>query len=648
MATDRRQQIHDILKQHWGYDSFRPLQEDIILSVLEGRDTLALLPTGGGKSICFQVPSLALQGLCLVISPLIALMKDQVENLKRRRVKAAAIYSGMSQREIELVINNCVHANDIRFLYVSPERLKTEMFRINLPQMKVKMIAVDEAHCISQWGYDFRPPYLEIAEIRKQLPGVPVLALTATATPEVVTDIQDKLAFPKHNVFQKSFKRNNLTYYVVKEEDKNNRMLRIMHKYAGTGIVYVRNRRKTREIAEFLQKNGIAADYYHAGLDTETRDRKQNKWMNGTVRVIVSTNAFGMGIDKPDVRFVIHTDIPDTLEAYFQEAGRGGRDEKPSIAVLLYNDADLKELQRNFDASFPTIETIKNIYECLCKEFRIALGDGKNTSYFFDIDYFIRKYGFKVIEFVSAIQFLEKSGYLLLSESLNQVSTLQIACGQTELERFQQKHAEWAEFTKLLLRSYGGLFTNYVKISENEIARRANSTPERIEMALKKLNDMGLVHYNRGTTKPKLLFLENRIESRYLFIGPAVYAQRKTVAQKRLDAVVQYVTNNKICRSQQLLAYFGETKSTPCGQCDVCWQARQQRLRKAEFDNIRHRIEEALANGPMDLKVLVNDMGCDFKEERITEVLRWLTDQGILELQSGQVTLSRAGRASRK
>ena len=648
MATDWRQQIHAILKQHWGYDTFRPLQEDIILSVLEGRDTLALLPTGGGKSICFQVPGLALQGLCLVISPLIALMKDQVENLKRRHVKAAAIYSGMSYHDIELTINNCVNANDIRFLYVSPERLKTEMFRVNLPHMNVKMIAVDEAHCISQWGYDFRPPYLEIAEIRKQLPGVPVLALTATATPEVVTDIQQRLAFPKLNVFQKSFKRDNLTYYVVKEEDKHNRMLRIMHKYPGTGIVYVRNRRKTREIAEFLQKNGIAADYYHAGLDAETRDRKQNEWMNGTVRVIVSTNAFGMGIDKPDVRFVIHTDIPDTLEAYFQEAGRGGRDEKPSIAVLLYNDADLKELQRNFEASFPTIETIKKIYECLCNEFRIGVNEGKDTSYFFDIDHFLKKYGLKVMEFASAVQFLEKGGYLLLSEELNKVSTLQIACGQTELEHFQQKHPEWAEFTRLMLRSYGGLFTNYVKISENEIARRANSTPERIEIALKKLNGMGLVHYNQGTTKPKLLFLENRVESRYLFFDPAVYSQRKVVAQKRLDAVMQYVTNNQVCRSQQLLAYFGETTSAPCGQCDVCWHAQRQRLLQAEFDNIRQRIEAHLSSGPMDLKALMNEAGREFKEERITEVLRWLTDQGFVELKSGQVTLSRAGRASRK
>ena len=411
-----RERIHQILKQHWGYDKFRPLQEDIILSVMENRDTMALLPTGGGKSICFQVPALAKDGLCIVISPLIALMKDQVMNLKKRGVKAAAIFSGMPQEKIRIAIDNCLFDKEMKFLYVSPERLKTDLFRVNLKRMNISMIAVDEAHCISQWGYDFRPPYLEIAEIRQFFPDVPVLALTATATPEVVKDIQEKLKFKKENVFQKSFLRDNLTYYVVKEQDKQGRMLRIMQRYAGTGIVYVRNRRKTRETAEFLQRNGISADFYHAGLSGEERDRKQQEWMDGKTRVIVSTNAFGMGIDKPDVRFVIHIDIPDTLEGYFQEAGRGGRDLKPSIAVLLYDDSDLRDLQRNFNSSFPPLEFIQQVYKTLCNDLYIPIGSGENESYPIDLAEFAKKHQWNPVEVYNSVKLMEKTGAILLED----------------------------------------------------------------------------------------------------------------------------------------------------------------------------------------------------------------------------------------
>lgn len=401
-----------ILKQYWGYDDFRPLQEDIVKSVVSGQDTLALLPTGGGKSICFQVPALAMEGVCVVITPLIALMKDQVQNLRKRKIKADALYAGMSRDEIERILSNCLFDKDFKFLYVSPERLQTERFRLAFSQMKICMIAVDEAHCISQWGYDFRPPYLEIAQIRKVFPKVPVLALTATATPDVVKDIQKRLDFKKEHVFQKSFKRDNLTYMVVKEENKRERMLKLMDYYKGTGIVYVRNRRKTQEIAEFLQERGVSADFYHAGLDAETRDEKQRKWMNDEIRVIVSTNAFGMGIDKPDVRFVIHLDIPDTLEAYFQEAGRGGRDLKPSVAVMFYDEHDVKELQHNFEQAYPSVEKIRKLYRDLCSYYQIAIGEGEHAMFIFQYENLLKKLKISYVDFFYALSFLEKIGVL--------------------------------------------------------------------------------------------------------------------------------------------------------------------------------------------------------------------------------------------
>ncbi|MCQ2264706.1 MAG: ATP-dependent DNA helicase, partial [Bacteroidales bacterium] len=467
----KKDTIRKILKDNWGYDQFRPLQEDIILSVMNGDDTLALLPTGGGKSICFQVPGLALDGLCMVVSPLIALMKDQVANLQKRGIKAAALYSGMSKHDIELVLNNCAFDPEYKFLYVSPERLKTDSFRATLSHLKVGLIAIDEAHCISQWGYDFRPPYLEIAEIRNFFPEVPVLALTATATPEVVKDIQDKLHFPKYNVFQKSFKRDNLTYYVVKEEDKNNRMLRIMKRYQGTGIVYVRNRRKTQETAEFLQRNGITADFYHAGLDGATRDRKQDDWMHDKTRVIVSTNAFGMGIDKPDVRFVIHIDIPDTLEGYFQEAGRGGRDEKESVAIMLYDDSDIRELKRNFELTFPPIEAIRKVYAVLCQHYGIALGSGEGMTYPFKLGELLKPAAMNMVAVYNSIKFLEKMGIVYLNEDGKKTSQLSMNFGGDQLTNYENKHPENSELVKLILRPYSGLFTRYVNIDEAQIAQ---------------------------------------------------------------------------------------------------------------------------------------------------------------------------------
>jgi ATP-dependent DNA helicase RecQ len=626
-----KERIREILKNYWGYDHFRPLQEEIIMSVLEDKDTLALLPTGGGKSICFQVPALALEGLCIVVSPLIALMKDQVENLKNKKIKATAIYSGMSQHEIELIINNAVLSNDYKFLYVSPERLKTSLFRLNLKKMNVSLIAVDEAHCISQWGYDFRPPYLEIAEIRQFFPQVPVLALTATATPEVVIDIQEKLLFKNKNVFQKSFKRENLTYYVVKEEDKQNRMLRLMQRNPGTGIVYVRNRRKTREIAEFLNRNGIAADYYHAGLDSAVRDARQRDWMSGKTRVIVSTNAFGMGIDKPDVRFVVHLDIPDTLEAYFQEAGRGGRDEKPSIAVMLYDDADLKELQNNFELSFPEMTTIKKVYRDLANYFGIEIGSGENSAYPFDIDDFAKQIKLKPLVLFNCISFLEKIGVILLTENTRNPSSVHFKLKSEDFEKFYTLYPDIENFVKLLLRSYSGLFTDYVRINESLLARRMNIEENIVEEYLVNLSKIGAIDYKPRTGKPELFFVENRVDEKYLYFEDAIYKRRKLVARKRLDAVLNFVNCTDRCRSDLLLDYFGEKRSKSCGKCDVCVKIHQLNVPAQEFNRIAEAVKIGFKEGNVNLKELVFSLSGKYPEEKVIKVVRYLIDKGEIK-----------------
>ena len=624
------EQIHLILKQYWGYDEFRPLQEDIILSVLEGRDTMALLPTGGGKSICFQVPALALGGLCIVVSPLIALMKDQVENLRKRHIKACAIFSGMSHEKISDTIDNCLFDKEMRFLYVSPERLKTDLFRINLQRMPVKMIAVDEAHCISQWGYDFRPPYLEIAEIRKYFPKVPVLALTATATPEVVRDIQQKLNFPKENVFQKSFKRDNLTYYVIEEQDKQGRMLRIIDRYPGTGIVYVRNRRKTRETAEFLQRHGISADFYHAGLDGPTRDRKQQEWMDGKTRIIVSTNAFGMGIDKPDVRFVIHIDIPDTLEGYFQEAGRGGRDLKPSIAVMLYDDSDVRELYRNFRTAFPPLDFIQHVYKDLCNQFRIAMGSGHDESYPLDIAEFALQHQYNPLEVYNAIRLIEKTGTIQYDEGSYTPAKLLFTATRTELETFEAepRYARAVPFIHLLLRSYSGLFNDYVIIDEKEIARRAECSPQVAVDRLNYLTRMGLVDYQPATSLPKLLFVTDRVDEKHLFYDPSVYFKRKEVAEKRLQSVVRFVKDDRVCRSRLLLAYFGETESEACGKCDNCLKKENATVSREEYKTIAEAIRKVRREGD-GIRDIVTRL-TQFNEEKVVRVAREMLDRGEL------------------
>jgi len=621
--------IRNILKTYWGYNTFRPLQEEIILSVLSGKDTLALLPTGGGKSICFQVPAIAMSGLCLVVSPLIALMKDQVANLKKRHIKAAALYSGMSPQTMENVISNALYDRELKFLYLSPERLQSPAFRVNLQQMRVSLIAVDEAHCISQWGYDFRPPYLEIAQIRSFFPKTPVLALTATATPEVVRDIQMKLRFKTENLFQKSFKRDNLTYFAVKEADKNNRLLRIMTRYQGSGIVYVRNRQKTKLCAKLLQQYHISADYYHAGLDSAERDQKQQDWMSGKTRIIVATNAFGMGIDKPDVRLVVHLDIPDTLEAYFQEAGRAGRDEQSSVAIMLYDDGDIRALNENFQNSFPAIENIKNVYGKLCNYYKIPLGSGENSSYPFDFDHLAHYMQLGSILCFNVLHFLERMGLIFLSNDPEQISTLYIPLNNKELEMFYANQSEVnVNIFKILLRSYSGLFSHSVKINEAEIARRADMSLEQIVEVLQRFHRLGVVHYAQARHVPTIVFLQNRIKEQDIYLPPEVYRQRKKAAAKRLHAVLKFVQSQEECRSVLLLRYFGECKSTPCGNCDVCLHQNHEQVTFITYNQIKKAVIELQEQGYHDIRSIIFTLSQRFEEEQVVKVVRTMLDRG--------------------
>lgn len=592
--------------------------------MLHGNDTLALLPTGGGKSLCFQVPAIALEGICLVISPLIALMKDQVDNLRKKGIKAVAAYSGMHFNEVDIAMDNCVHG-DIKILYISPERLASETFRSRLKLMKINLIAVDEAHCISQWGYDFRPPYLKIAEIRQYFPAVPVLALTATATPEVVSDIQEKLLFKKRNVLSKSFERKNLSYAVIKEEDKFNRLLRILSKVNGTGIVYVRNRRRTREIADFLCKNGVSACYYHAGLDHKTRETRQNEWMSGAKKIIVATNAFGMGIDKPDVRFVIHWDLPDAPEAYFQEAGRAGRDDKKAFAIMIYCDSDILDSKKNIEDSFPPQEVIRNIYNCLGNYYNLALGSGKDSSFDFDISAFSLSYNMKPVTVYNSMKFLEKEGYLLATDALYQPSQLHIAIDKEGLYRFQVANKNLDGFIRVLLRSYGGIFTDYVKIHETEIASRSGVTKDRVVENLKYLEKAGIVSYVPQKDKPQLIFSRERLDTKNIYISDENYSDRKKIAEKKLHAIIHYASSGMKCRSQILLEYFGEKDSPRCGQCDVCLERNKLEMSEYEFNLVidiikpRLQVQEYTLN---EVVALVKDVS----EKNVLRTLRWLID----------------------
>jgi ATP-dependent DNA helicase RecQ len=615
-----------ILFEHWGYSQFRPLQEEIITSVYNGNDTLALMPTGGGKSITFQVPSLAKDGTCIVITPLIALMKDQVENLKSRNIYALAVHSGMSAREIDITLDNVLFGN-YKFLYLSPERLVTKKIRDYIERMKINLIAIDESHCISQWGYDFRPTYLKIAEIRDILQDVPVLALTATATPEVVDDIMEKLRFRKKNVLQKSFERKNISYIVRNVEDKQQYLKKITETTHGTGIVYVRNRKKTKEISVFLNSTGIKSDYYHAGLSPEIRSYKQDLWKSGKIQVIVATNAFGMGIDKPDVRFVAHLDLPDSLEAYFQEAGRVGRDDKKAYAVLLCNNSDNVRFEQQFKLSFPPVETIKEVYQSVCSYLGIAYGEGKDMVFDFNLMDFSVHAKIYSLTALNSLKILEQENYLQVTDELNSPSRLMFIVNRDDLYEIQVKNKDLDSFIKLLLRAYTGLFTNFTNIDETYLAKFGNTTVEIVKEYLIHLSRKHLISYIPQRRTPLLILNENRLEEINVRISPENYNFRKQRYKNRMDAMINYATSTTKCRSQILLSYFGEKNTYRCGQCDVCKTRNEIDISAYDFDRIVEQLKKQITNNDIKLSNIVENMS-NIPIEKIIKVVRWLLDNG--------------------
>ena len=628
-----------ILKQYWGYDSFRGIQEDIIRSIGEGHDTLGLMPTGGGKSITFQVPALAMDGLCLVITPLIALMKDQVQHLRQRGIKALAIYAGMNREEIVTTLENCIFGN-YKFLYVSPERLDTELFRTKLRRMKVCMITVDESHCISQWGYDFRPAYLKIAEIRDLLPDVPVLALTATATPEVVKDIQAQLHFNKGKVFRMSFERENLAYVVRRTENKADELLHILRRQPGSAIVYVRNRRRTKEIATLLQEADIQADFYHAGLDDATRDIRQQRWQRGERRVIVATNAFGMGIDKPDVRLVIHMDLPDSIEAYFQEAGRAGRDGEKAYAVILYAKSDRTTLLKRIPDNFPQKDYIKDVYEHLQYYYQMAMGDGQGCVKEFDIEDFCRKFKYFPVPVDSALRILTRAGYLEYTDEQDNASRLLFTLRRDELYKLKEMGDEMDLLIQTMLRSYTGLFTDYTFIDEESLATRTGLTRNRVYELLLHLSRLHIASYIPRKKTPYIIYTRGRVDAGQLHIPPQAYEERKTRYEKRINAMLDYVANDTICRSRLLLHYFGEKNEHNCGVCDTCLHYRIRHAKEGPTDQeletgIIRLLEEQAMTPAMVAGRLAED------KDRVAKALCQLLEKERIFTENGMLLLKK-------
>lgn len=616
-----------ILKQYWGYDRFRGIQEDIIDSISKNKDTLGLMPTGGGKSITFQVPALAKEGMCLVITPLIALMKDQVQNLKKRGIKALAIYSGMSRQDIIITLENCIFGN-YKFLYISPERLDTEIFRTKLRKMHISMITVDESHCISQWGDDFRPAYLKIAEIRELLPGVPVLALTATATPEVVKDIQARLHFRHKNVFRMSFERNNLAYIVRKTENKTAELLHILRSMPGSAIVYVRNRRRTKEITELLNNEHITADFYHAGLDDATKDIRQHRWQSGESRVMVATNAFGMGIDKPDVRIVIHMDLPDSIEAYFQEAGRAGRDGQKAYAVILYAKSDKTTLHKRIPDTFPEKEYIRDVYEHLQYYYQMAMGDGLDCVREFNIEDFCRKFKYFPVPVDSALRILTQAGYLEYTAEQDSTSRILFTIRRDELYRLREMGEDMDRLIQAVLRSYTGVFTDYTYINEDSLAIRTGLTRRQIYEMLVHLAKLRIVSYIPHKKTPYIIYTRERVEAQRIHISPEVYEHRKARYETRINAMLDYVTNDTVCRSRMLLDYFGERNEHNCGQCDTCISLRSKSKASEQPDRetLCAKVCEILSRESLTPAGLLKQLPMD--KELLTEILHRLSDEG--------------------
>ena len=627
----------EILKQHWGYDNFRGIQEEIIQSIGQGKDTLGLMPTGGGKSITFQVPALAKEGLCIVITPLIALMKDQVRNLKERGIKAVAVYSGMTREEILVALENCIFG-DYKFLYVSPERLDTEIFQTKLRRMNICMITVDEAHCISQWGYDFRPAYLKIAEIRQMLPEVPILALTATATPEVVNDIRLKLGFREGGqTFRMSFERKNLAYIVRHTEDKQKELIHILQKIQASAIVYTRNRKRTREITELLTANNISATFYHAGLSNEAKDKRQKSWLTGESRVMVATNAFGMGIDKPDVRIVIHIDMPDSPEAYFQEAGRAGRDGQKAYAVLLYAKSDKVNLNKRISDTFPDKEYIRKVYEDINFFFQMAMGDGAGCTFAFNIDEFCRNFKHFPVQADSALKILTRAGYLDYTDEQDNASRLIFTLRRDELYKLQEYEADIEKLIHVILRSYTGLFTDYAFINEESLSIRTGLSRQRVYEILVMLTQRRILHYIPRKKTPYIIYSQKRIEKERLIISPEIYERRKESYASRIKAMIDYATAEEKCRSRMLLHYFGEKNEHHCGQCDVCLKKHESGIKLGEFQELKERILEVLKEGPLSSVELCEKL--KVSATQISPIVSFLISEEIIYLRNGILSI---------
>lgn len=622
----------EILQKYWGYSSFRPMQEEIVQSVLDGRDTLALLPTGGGKSICFQVPALCREGICLVVSPLIALMKDQVHNLDRRGIPAAAIFSGMSARQIDIVFENACNGQ-YKFLYISPERLQTPMARERIKRMNVNLLAVDEAHCVSQWGYDFRPPYLQIAALRDLIPKVPVLALTATATTEVLEDIQEKLAFRSKNVFRQSFVRSNLSYSVLYEARKREKLVDILRRVPGTGIVYTRSRGETKEVAHFLIKNGIQADFYHAGLPGEERSTKQEAWVSGKTRIIVSTNAFGMGIDKPDVRIVVHLHLPDTLEGFFQEAGRGGRDGLKSYATLLYAPGDGVALRFHLQSAFPAMDLVRQVYRALGSHTQLAIGAGEGESFDFDLSHFCQVYKLDQAPTHAALRLLELEGWIFMSDAAASPARAHVTATRETLYDYQLRNKQADTVLKTLLRAYPGMQSDFVDISEMVIAKYAKLPAEVVVQVLQKAQLEGILLYEPRKEKPQLTFTRERVAAENLTIDQQKFNLRKKRAEERVERAIQFAETRK-CRSQQLLAYFGEPDSRSCGICDICTGRHKTEMSAVNFEGYEKKIRELLRHEPLTFEEILESFA-QKRHDAVAQVLNYLLDEGKLSAGAG-------------
>jgi ATP-dependent DNA helicase RecQ len=619
-----------ILQQYWNHGQFRPMQEDIVQSVLNGNDTLALLPTGGGKSVCFQVPALLLEGLCIVITPLIALMKDQVEQLKKKGVLAEAIHSGMTRQQIDLLLNNAIYGQT-KFLYVSPERLQTEIFIERVKQMKVNLIAVDEAHCISQWGYDFRPPYLQISTLRDLKPEVPVIALTASATAQVQDDIMEKLAFRSSSqVFKKSFARDNLSFVVRKTENKEKKLIEILTKVKGSAIIYVRSRKATQDIATLLGKKGIKASHYHAGLTFDVRTKRQEEWIGNKTRVMVATNAFGMGIDKPDVRLVIHLDIPENLESYYQEAGRAGRDGLRSYAAILYQDADVLNIQSKVEQSLPSVEYLKTIYQALANYYQLAVGTSEGESYDFDLHRFSERFSLNPVEAYNALKKLEEEGLIQFNESFYSPSTLHFTANHTRLYEFQVANARFDESLKMLIRLYGGeLFSGFVKISESYLAKALKIPTDEFIGLLKHLHELKMVIYTPVKDQPQITFVLPRQDAAHLPLDVKRLAERKKLILAKLQAIVDFVLSTHRCRMQMIQDYFNETSLANCNICDVCINKRKTDNSQA-YELLRAEVLRILREQSMPIEKLEEYISPK-DQELFIDVVREMVDEGIIE-----------------